>query len=63
LALVTTRQIGEWLFTDGTTRPVFEHADGRRHALDADGEPVYGVWISPPDESFVVHAVAGRIGP
>jgi hypothetical protein len=33
------RQLGERLFTDGTTRPVFEAPDGRQYVEDG-GEPV-----------------------
>jgi hypothetical protein len=39
-------QLSERQFTDGTTRPVYRHDDGRQFVLD-DGEPVYGIWPTP----------------
>jgi hypothetical protein len=39
------QSIGETPFIDGTIRPVFLVADGRQFVLDADGQPVYGVWV------------------
>jgi hypothetical protein len=35
-----SRQMGERHFTDGTTRPVFELADGRQYVEGDDGTPV-----------------------
>src|SRR5207244_1712994 len=52
------RRIGERLFTDGITRPVFEDADGRQF-VDDDGQRVYGVWLVPADEPAIVDAPAG----
>jgi hypothetical protein len=49
------RQRGERLFTDGTTRPVFEDPDGRQYVED-DGERVYGTWLPPADEPVLVGA-------
>jgi hypothetical protein len=34
--------------TDGTTRPVFEAADGRQYVEDG-GERVIGIWLPPAD--------------
>lgn len=36
--------IGRRLFTDGTTRPVYQD-EGGQYVLDDHGEKVYGVWI------------------
>jgi hypothetical protein len=36
-------------FFDGWL-PVYQQPDGRQYVLDADGEPVFGVWYMPPDE-------------
>jgi len=43
------RPIGETLFIDGTTRTVFEDADGRQFVVAADGEYAYGVWLYVDD--------------
>jgi hypothetical protein len=47
------RQCGDCLFTDGTTRPVFEAPDGRQYVEDG-GERVYGTWVPPSDEPAIV---------
>jgi hypothetical protein len=47
------RQLGERLFTDGSTRPVFEAPDGRQYVED-DGERVWGIWLPPADELVTV---------
>jgi hypothetical protein len=49
------RQLGECLFTDGTTRPVFEDPDGRQY-VGGDGKRVYGTWLPPADEPLVLGA-------
>jgi hypothetical protein len=43
------RQVGERLFADGITRPVFEDWDGRQYVED-EGERAYGIWLPPADE-------------
>lgn len=50
------RQMGERAFTDGTTRAIFEDADGRQYVRGDEGEPVYGVWLPPSDEPIEVHS-------
>ena len=50
------RVIGRRLFTDGLERDVYEDAEGRQYVFDEDGERVYGQWLWPADESFVVPA-------
>jgi hypothetical protein len=37
--------IGEVLFVDGVTRPVYQQRDGRQYVLGEGRQPVYGVWI------------------
>jgi hypothetical protein len=48
------RPIGERLFTDGTTRPVFELPDGRQYVEGDDGGPATGTWLPPADEPAIV---------
>jgi hypothetical protein len=50
------RPIGQRLFTDSSTRPVFLDQDGRQFVIDGDGQRVHGVWIYPDeaDEPTVV---------
>jgi hypothetical protein len=43
-------------FTDRVTREVYEDKDGRQYVRDYDSEPVYGVWLPPPDEPVVSSA-------
>ena len=50
---------GRRLFTDGLQRDVYEDAAGRQYVVDGDGVRVYGQWLWPADEPFVV-PVAGR---
>jgi hypothetical protein len=52
------RQVGRIPFTDGFERDVFEDSDGRQWVVGYEGEPVYGVWLMPPDEPIVVIADA-----
>jgi hypothetical protein len=42
-------KIGERLFLDGVTRPVFEDQDGQ-YVLGDYGEVVYGVWLVPSEQ-------------
>jgi hypothetical protein len=49
------RQLGERHFPDGTTRPVFEAADGRQYIED-DGEHVYGTSLPPADGLAIIDA-------
>jgi hypothetical protein len=42
------RVIGEWLFLDGVTRPVFEDASGQ-YVIGDYGEIVYGTWFVPSE--------------
>ena len=37
--------------TDGTRRPVYEDVKGKQFVYDDDCEQVYGVWLTPEDES------------
>ena len=39
--------IGQRLFTDGSTRPVFLDQDSRQYVLDDDGQRICGNWIWP----------------
>jgi hypothetical protein len=50
------RIVGRRLFTDGLERDVYEDAQGLQYVLDGNGERVYGVWLWPADEPFVVPA-------
>jgi hypothetical protein len=43
-------------FTDGLERDVYEDDEGRQYVLDGDGERVYGQWLWPADEPYVVTA-------
>jgi hypothetical protein len=46
-------------FIAGVRLPVFD--DGQRqYVLDVDGEPIYGVWYIPPEETVVPIIVHGR---
>jgi hypothetical protein len=45
--------VGRRVFTDGTERDIFEDAAGQ-YVLDADGLPVSGQWLPPPDEPLVI---------
>jgi len=47
------RPIGETLFIDGTTRTVFEDADGRQFVIDDNGDRVYGVWVYVDEPAIV----------
>jgi hypothetical protein len=38
--------IGQRLFTDGVTRPVYLDPAGKQYVVGPDGERVYGVWLS-----------------
>jgi hypothetical protein len=49
------------LFTDGVERDVYEDADGRQWVAGHNGEPVYGVWVPPADEPWIVSG--GRLCP
>jgi hypothetical protein len=49
-----SRIIGRVPFVDGVTRDVYEDPDERQWVIGYEGERVYGVWILPPDESFIV---------
>jgi hypothetical protein len=53
LVPIFSRALGKCLFTDGTTRSVFEAPDGR-HDVEDDGEHVDGSWLRPADEPVVV---------
>ena len=43
---MSARQIGERLFVDGVTRPVFEDQDGQ-YVVGDYGEIVNGIWLVP----------------
>jgi hypothetical protein len=40
------------LFTDGTTRPIYEDWHGKQYVVDDDGRHVYGVWFIPESEDI-----------
>jgi hypothetical protein len=44
---MTPKVIGHPLFTDGTTRPVYQ--DERGQFIVEDGERVDGVWLAPEE--------------
>jgi hypothetical protein len=48
------RVIGERRFLDGSTRPVFEDAEGRQYVVEDEGNTAYGVWLPPADEPTLV---------
>jgi hypothetical protein len=48
------RIIGRVPFTDGVTRDGFEDKNGRQWVVDDDGEPAFGLWLPPAEESVVV---------
>jgi hypothetical protein len=50
------RPIGMRGFLDGYIRVVYLDDDSRQFVLDDDGLRVYGVWLAPADEPFVVEA-------
>jgi hypothetical protein len=39
------------VFTDGTTRPVYEDWHGKQYVVDEDGNRVYGVWFIPESDT------------
>ncbi|MBI3410369.1 MAG: hypothetical protein HY040_18675 [Planctomycetes bacterium] len=47
--MTTDPIIGERLFTDGVTRPVYWDSRGQ-YVIDGNGQKVYGVWIFPAEE-------------
>jgi hypothetical protein len=51
--------VGQQSFTDGIEREVFEDGNGRQFVLDDAGEPVYGQWLPPVNEPYIVGSEAG----
>jgi hypothetical protein len=49
-----SRPIGRIPFVDGVVRDVQEENDGRQWVTGHEGEKVYGVWLLPADEPFIV---------
>jgi hypothetical protein len=43
------RHIADIDSIDGVRRPVWEDSRGRQYVLDAEGEPVFGVYFIPPE--------------
>ena len=46
------RHVCDTEFTDGVWRPVYETPSGRQYVIDAEGEPVFGLWWMPHEECF-----------
>jgi hypothetical protein len=49
-----SRIIGRVTFVDGVTRDVYEDADGQQWVIGYDGDRVYGLWLLPADQAFIV---------
>jgi hypothetical protein len=48
---MTGQPIGQREFVDGTTRPIYQDAEGQ-YVLDDDGKRVYGFWLMPELGSY-----------